>query len=461
MALDAVVQRFVEHCPVAVMARLTLGQAIPAAWVDEVFAQHSRRQYTRDLLFSTVVDLMGLVALGMRPSLHAAAKASKGLNVSMASLYDKVNHVEPAVLRALVQGSAERLEPILAPLRTRAAPLVEGYRVRIVDGNHLPASEKRLAVVRDFRGAALPGQSLVVFDPDLGLVVDLEPGEDAHAQERTLLTSVLSRVQSRDLWIGDRNFSTRPAILAIITRGAAFLFREHSASPNPTATGPRHEVGRIDTGLVYEQPVTIPADNGTSVALRRIEIELDEPTVEGDTRIRLLTNLPRERFDATFVAHLYRRRWSVEQLFQRLESVLTSEISSLGYPRAALLAFTTAVLAYNALTVIQATVEAEHDLAAAGIELSSYFIAGDVKAFYAGMIVAVPPATWTMLEDQSPADLSATLRRIAAHVEPKRLRKHPRKPKAPVKKGYAPGASVRRHVATARVLAGTESVERR
>jgi IS4 transposase len=48
----------------------------------------------------------------------------------------------------------------------------------------------------------------------------------------------------------------------------------------------------------------------------------------------------------------------VESLFQRLESVLTSEVRTLGYPRAALLAFTTAVLACNALAVIQAAIMA-------------------------------------------------------------------------------------------------------
>ena len=109
MVFDAVLQRFVEQCPVAVLARLTIQQAISAEWVDAVFAKHSRRQYTHDLLFSTVVELMRLVAVGLRPSLHAAAKASSTLNVSITALYDKVNHVEPAVLRALVQGSAERL----------------------------------------------------------------------------------------------------------------------------------------------------------------------------------------------------------------------------------------------------------------------------------------------------------------------------------------------------------------
>lgn len=458
MILDAVLQRFIEQSPVAVMARLTLERAISAEWVDQVFDQHRQRQYTHEVLFSTVVDLMALVAVGLRPSLHAAAKSSKDLNVSIAALYAKVNHTEPAVLQALVQGSAERLTPVITPLRERAAPWALGYRVRIVDGNHLPASDKRLAALRGFRGAALPGQSLVVFDPDLGLVVDLVPCEDGHVQERTLLPAALARVQPGELWIGDRNFSTRAAIAAIMARAAAFLFREHGASPNPTPTGPRHEVGRIETGVVFEQPVTIDTEAGETLTLRRIELELDQPTEDGDTMIRLLTNLPAETFDACAVARLYRRRWTIEGLFQRLESVLKSEVRTLGYPGAALLAFSTAVLAYNVLATIQAAVEAAHDLPTAGIELSSYFVAGEVKAYYAGMMVAVPPAAWAPFESQSPVQLSSTLRHLATHVDPRTLRKHPRGPKPKAKKGYAPRASVQRHVATARVLRGDEDL---
>lgn len=71
---DAVLARFIAACPVAVLARLSLQRAIRAEWVDAVFATHAEQQYTREVLFSTVVDLMGLVALGLRPSLHAAAQ---------------------------------------------------------------------------------------------------------------------------------------------------------------------------------------------------------------------------------------------------------------------------------------------------------------------------------------------------------------------------------------------------
>jgi hypothetical protein len=115
--------------------------------------------------------------------------------VSLASLYDKVNHTEPGILRALVQGAAEWLAPVMAALP--ADPSLPGYELRVLDGNHLPGSDKRLAALRGHRGAALPGQSIVVYDPDSGLVVDLIAGEDAHQSERTLAIPVLERANRR------------------------------------------------------------------------------------------------------------------------------------------------------------------------------------------------------------------------------------------------------------------------
>lgn len=450
--MDQVLERFVEQCPVAVMARLALQRAINAEWVDAVFEEHRQRQYGRELMFSTVVDLMSLVAMGLRPSLHAAAQTSKELTVSLAALYEKVNHTEPQVLRALVRGSAERLGPVMAPLRKAAAPWLAGYRIRIIDGNHLPASEKRLRVLRGFRGAALPGHALVVFDPDGGLVVDLVPSEDGHSSERTLLPPLLSSVQPGDLWMADRNFCTTATIASLTASRAFFLLREHGAHPRPTVLGRLRKLGRVETGMVYEQPVSIETEEGEVLHLRRIELHLDQPTENGDEVIRLLTNLPAKQVDGCAAARLYRRRWTIEGLFQRLESVLHSEVRTLGYPRGALLAFTTAVVAYNVLAVLQSAVEAAHDLEAEGIEVSTYYIAGDVRMHYGGMLVAVLPQVWDAFETLSPAQLSRTLLRIAGHVVPKTLRKHPRKPKPKVKKGYAPRASVEQHVATARVI---------
>jgi IS4 transposase len=451
-AMDALLKRFVEQAPVAVMARLGMQRAVSAEWVNEVFERHSDTQYTRELLFSTVVDLMSLVALGLRPSLHAAAQKARDLPVSITALYDKVNRVEPTVVQALVRGSAERLAPVMAPLRKGVAPWLPGWRVRVFDGNHLPASEKRLAPLRGFRGAALPGHSLVVFDPDAGVVTDLVPCEDGHASERGLLAPLLAASGPGELWIGDRLFSTRPAILSASARGAAVLFRETAVNPNPTAVGRRRRIGRTETGVVYEQRVTIPTADGAGVLkLRRIELVLDTPTTDGETVIRLLTTLP-AAVEAPVVASLYRRRWTIEGLFGRLEAALNSEIRTLGYPRAALLAFGLAVVAFNVLAVVEAAVAAAHDLEAAQIEVSTYYVADDVRSDYSGMLIAIDAASWAAFDDQSPTALARTLCSVAAHVNPRTLRKHKRGPKPKARKGYASGAAVRRHVATARVL---------
>ena len=210
--LDAVLARFVEACPVAVLAQLALRRALQPEWVDALFAAHAEQQDTRELLFSTVVDLMALVAVGLRPSLHAAARealAQGALGVSVPALYAKVNHSEPAVLRALVRESAARLAPVVPHLRPGGGPWPAGYRVRVLDGNHLPASEKRVGPLRGQRAAALPGQALVLYDPVHDLVVDLVAGEDAHAGETTYVPPLVATAGPGELWIAARHFATR------------------------------------------------------------------------------------------------------------------------------------------------------------------------------------------------------------------------------------------------------------
>lgn len=452
MVMDAVVERCVEQSPVTVMARLALQRVLGPEWIDELFEQQRGTQYTRELLFSTTVELMSVVAVGLRPSLHAAAKACKELPVSVQALYDKIRGTAPGLVRSLVQGSACRLGELLHHMSEDSTGMVPGYQVRIVDGNHLPASEKRLKPLRGFRGAALPGQSLVVYDPDLDLVVDMLPGEDGHAQERSLMEALQEQAQPEQLWIADRNFSTRVILCRWQDKGSRFIVREHSRTPNPQALEPLRPRGKTDTGAVFEQAVAIDAEAGRTLRLRRIELHLAQPTEDGDAVIRLLTNLPASQFAARRVARLYRHRWQIETLFQRLEAALHSEVQSLGHPRAALLAFGVAVMAYNVLAVLQSAVWVAHELRDSDIELSPYCFAGEIRTHYAGMVIAVMPATWKRYDSLTAAQLAQELLQMAAHANLKSLRKHPRGPKPASKKGYVSGAIARRHVATARVL---------
>lgn len=145
MLLDKVFEPFVKEAPICVMAHVTLQRLLDPQHIDQLFARTAQRQYTHELLFSTLVDLMSRVVLGQEPSVHAAyRKLEDQLPVSDQSVYNKLQHVELPVSAALVHYSAQRVAPVVRALRASLPPLLPGYRVRILDGNHLAATEHRL-----------------------------------------------------------------------------------------------------------------------------------------------------------------------------------------------------------------------------------------------------------------------------------------------------------------------------
>jgi IS4 transposase len=458
MVWQAVVERFEQQAPASVMARLALDQALPAGWIDEVFEAHRRRQYPRELLFSTVVELMTLVSLGLRPSLHAAArKLDERLPVSLAALYEKVNRCEPAVLRALVQGSAERLTPVAGCLPGPAS--LPGWHLRVLDGNHLPASEKRLAPLRGFRGAALPGHTLVVYDPDTALVCDIVACEDAHQSERVGAAALIESARAQQVWIADRHFCTQTLLRGLSERQACFVVREHARHPRLAERGPWGDCTDIETGRVREQSIKLAAkDKGEGgPTWRRIEIELATPTEAGDTHIALWSNLP-EDIKAVTIARLYRKRWRIENMFQRLESVLHSEIKSLGHPRAALLGFASAVLAYNVLALLKRVIEQAHRATHPELDVSTFHLTVEITSGYEAMALALPPEHLPCASDLPPPQLMQRLLTLAARLKPKQLASSKRAPKPKLPKGYVDGSIARSHVATARVIkAGRET----
>ena len=459
MGWDAVVERFLKRSPLTVMAHLTLRRALAAPWLDALFAEHAERQYVRSLLFSTVVDLLASVTFGFRPSIHAAVKAAGAtLPVSLTALYDKINRTEPALVRAMVRDGAQRLAGVLAALTAGARDGGGRYAVRIVDGNHLPATEKRLKALRGLRGAALPGHTLVVYDPQLGLAVDIVPCEDAHAQERSLTEALVALAARGQLWVADRNFSTTRLFEGLADRGAVFIVRQHGRSPTVVAaSGTSRRAGRTATGTVDEQAVTITRSDGRPLSLRQVRVHLDAPTQDGDTTLVLLTNVPATRLTARAIAAHYRGRWTIEGMFGELEAALAGELRTLGQPKAALFAFGLAVLAFNVLQVVRRAVETTHTVAADVPAVSSYHVAVEIRATYQGFAIATDDTDWAPWDALSDLRFAAVLRKIAAGLNIATVRKSRRAPKSPAPKGYVARSVAQRHHSTARLMAAARA----
>jgi IS4 transposase len=444
-------QSFIDRSPICVMARAVLENLFRPERLDALFERTARNQYQRTLLFSSVVELMQAVVLGVEPAVYAAyRKRRHTLPASDQAVYDKLDGMELGLSAALVQDSGQQAEAIITALAARRAAWLPGYRVRILDGNHLSATEHRVAELRTTWAAPLPGKVLVVLDPQTGLATDVFLTPDGHAQERSLLDDVLAVVHPGDLWVADRNFCTLKFLAEIAGKLGHFVIRQHGTLRGQLR-GRRVLCGAGPTGKVYEQPIAITYD-GKTHRLRRVTVELTDATRDGDTNLHLLTNLP-AAVSALTVADLYRKRWTIETLFFEVTTTLTCEVKTLCYPKAALFAFCLALMAANAVAVIKAAIRAAHGEAEAD-DLSGYYLALEVKQVHDGMMIALPPAEWAAVAGMAVREFARILKEIAAHVDLDRYRKTPRGPKKPPpeKTRYQNGG----HVSTHKLLAARE-----
>ena len=459
MLLNAAFDRFAENSPVAVMVRALLEQVLDPAAVDALFDQHAQKQYTRELLFSDLVEVMGEVVAGSRRSINAGLRAhQKRLKVSRSAFYQKLNGVEPQVSAALTRQTATGLAAVIGELGGALPDLLPGYRVKILDGNCLAKTEHRLQELRTVAAGPLPGKALVVLDPALMLAIDVFPCEDGHTQERALLDQVLPTVAAKDLWIEDRNFCTLKFLFGVATRQACFVVRQHQNLPWQAVTELEY-AGECDGGELWEQKVRLEhPETGAVLVVRRVEVRLRTPTRDGDAVLQLLTNLPARDASARVVAHLYRERWTIEGAFQILEAALESEQPRLGYPRAGLLAFCVALVAYNVLAVVRAALRAVHGREVEE-EVSTYYLTAEIQGVYHGMMIALPAAEWEPFRTMGVAQLAAVLKTLARRADLalyERSRRGPKKPRPP-----RVHCKSKPHVSTARLIANRRNKKKR
>jgi hypothetical protein len=453
MVLSKAFEVFCKGSPVSVMVRGSLEFALSEDFVNELFEATAQKQYTRDLLFSDVLDLMGGVVFQVFPSVNAGyQKQQERFGVSRRSVYGKINHMETGVTRELVRQTACRLAPVVDSLKKRRkfSSMLPGYRVRILDGNHLGATHHRIEELRDIAAGPLPGHSLVVLDPDQRLIVDVFPCEDAHAQERSLLVDVLETVEMKDVWIGDRNFCTSLFLFQLAASRAYFIIRQHATNVRWKKAGRLQKIGRCETGMIYEQRVNLIDDWGNQRKARRITIKLNQPTEDGDTEIHILTNLPKS-VRAYQVTEAYRGRWKLEAAFGELASALNCEIKSLGYPPAALFAFGVGLVAYNILSVLKTALAAAHGEECLD-EISGYYLADEIRGMMRGMKIAIPTDDWQkQFGKLTPRQMANLLLKLAKQVNLAHFQKHRREPKKPSPKRTR--YKNKTHVSTARILA--------
>ena len=450
MLLNSLFTKYVDKKPFTVMARAMLERMLSASRLDELFRTHASTQYERDLLFSQRVEVIARVVTRVDRSVLKAIEALRDvLTVTDDAVYQKLQRVEPAVCQALVRDSFREARQVIAELKVEAPSWLPKYRVKVLDGNSLAATEHRLAELRTMWDAPLPGRSLVVWDQATRLVSDVFLSECGHASERSLLGQVWETIEKRDLWIADRNFCTLGFLFGLWSREARFVIRQHGTLVGKPVGQPRL-VGKTASGEpVFEHAVTLTHE-GLERTVRRITVHLKQPTRDGDTQLHVLTDLTKREASAVKVAELYQGRWAIEVVFHELTMTLRCEVNTLGYPKAALFVFCVALMLENTLAMLRGSLRSVHGDEAVE-ELSTDALSCELQGTYEGMMVAIPPEEWVPFGTLSLSEFVKTLQSLARRVDVVRSRKHRRGPKKPPpKRGqYHNGG----HASTAKILA--------
>jgi hypothetical protein len=438
-----IIEQFRQKTPLPCLLQGLLERCFSAEKLDALFERHAQTQYIREVTFATVCDLMLGVVLKIHPTVHAAYQhRPEPLGITVSALYEKLRNSELAVSSGLLRDTALDLAQILDELTGKPQPWLPGYSIRMLDGNCLAASEKRLAVHRGVAGAALPGKSLVVLDPERNLVLEVFPCADGHAQERRLLGAVSATARAGEVWIEDRNFCTLGFLAALSAKAAQVIIRQHANLPFSEVT-PFVPVAAHAGTIVSEQQIRVDGRH-----YRRIRVHLDTPTRDGEQILYLISDLP-PTIPADKIAALYRQRWTIEISFQKIEKYFKSEIETLAYPQAALFCFALALVAYNILSVMMAALEAAHEKPVQH-ELSGYYIALSISATFLALMQLTEAVDWRFIAHQTPTEFAAWLRETARNVSLRTLKKHPRGPKKPSSK--PPHDPKQPHVSTYQLL---------
>jgi len=413
-----------------VMVRGTLERVLGADQLDAWFARTAQKPYPRTVLFSTVYDILSHGVLRITPSVRAAYQDHKDQGgASLLSLSNQLNGVETHTAAEWVRSRAAALRPLIAQLAGERAPWLPGYRVNILDGHGLAARERRLNVWRAVHAGALPGQSLVVYEPAHGLVSEVFPCEEGHAQERSRLGWGLETVQAPDLWRQDRNVCPWAFLGEMDRRGAGFITRQQEGLPFEVITTGR-SVGRMETGHGAAHRGQVREAHGGVHLWRRMRVHLDQATRDGDRELSILTHVPLRQASAKRRARLDRKRWTLATACQPLEASCHADMKTLGYPKAALFGFCWALVAYNLLAVVLAALRSvQGDPSDQALSLSS--VANAIAQTSHGMMIAIPEDAWRVFSHMRPAEMVTTRRTFAQKVRLDAYRKSPRGPKKP------------------------------
>jgi hypothetical protein len=391
------------------------------SFLDEVFEKYRGRSYEGTLSFATIVSVIADALLEHDGSGHRALKqahADHELEASQEAWYGKLRRIPESLSQGFLLEGTQRL---LGVMPTKRSPLPRSLRMfdaTTIDGKKIKNAAKRLKPTRQFRGSVLGGKVLVALDIRSGMAVAMNSHEDGETNDCPLVPGLLEQLAElpgnrQKLCVLDRQFCDLkvPAVLA--KHGFHFVIRYHpKVTFTRDATHPVSKGNDADGRRYVDEQGWI----GKETDHRRRYVRRITLTRPGAEDVILITDLLDEtKYPASDLLELYRMRWGIEKVFQRITEVfhLRQLISS--SPKGTIFQCAFCLLLYNLIELERSYIAVAQKLDCEPISMENLFYSVHRQLISWTEMLST---AWTVTYFQQPLTESKLIKRLHQLLDP-------------------------------------------
>lgn len=327
--------------------------------LNSVWERHRGRCYTATIQFPDFVRLIhdALLTYGSGRECFQKQREAGTFAASVTAAYGKLRRVPIAVSDALLQHSTAKLRELFPAWSGWQKPgCLAKFRIVIYDGKAIKRVAKRLKPTRGTTGGLLGGRALVAIDWETGLAVAMRGDPDGEANDVKHVGELVPRVREEFagpiLHVGDRGFCDLEQPRHFVQSAEDhFLVRYHpKVKFHRDSTRAECRSTSAEGEVVLETWGWIGSDKDRRRRyVRRIELVRHD----ADPVILLTSLLDPDQFPVTDLLWIYRERWEIERLFQKVTEVFGLSHLIGCSPPATLFQFSVCLLLYNMIQVVR------------------------------------------------------------------------------------------------------------
>jgi hypothetical protein len=432
-----------------------------------VFDEHRGAAYDRKIAFGAFVHLIADSLVGHRgASAHRTFQTLREADADAASVqaaYRKLSRVPPAVSLALFDYAVDRLDRLAIPTDPGVRdipPSLAAFRVLAFDGKVIKFAARKLKATRGLGGRFSGGKLLVAFDVATGRVAGVEADPDGEASDVPLVPALVARVRanSRDarprLWVGDRLYCAFEPLRVCGEGGDSFVIRHRRKYQFHRDSQAETRIGTDSDGRAYTDETGTIGSGKTARRVRRIAVARP-----GEDDFAIVTDLADDKlYPAADLLAIYRHRWPIETLFQKVVQTFGLRRLIGTSPRATIFQAILCLILSNITHAVRDAVASASDTPPA--EVSEALLFEELRRDLIGLFRMVEPdgvvAALEAVPLATPAALRKYLRRILRPLPAERWEKAKRKKKQTKQpdRGYVCGG----HTSVDKALRGEHTV---